>query len=276
MKMRLIVSLAAVAAACVSGCAGTRIAPPQIAPWVQVASVERMRQPIPSSRGTAASQQNSVVNRIDQRLNPAAVRVCQRTFSNPQDCLGLLRSRTLTVFSQDSRINAFVGDKYDIALLGGLISHAGSDDEIASVLAHEYSHALLGHPHRSARNRLGGMLVGAAIGAALGAKTDTPEWVDLGVRLGFESGNLVFSRSMELEADHLGMFILHEAGYDLSAATDFHVRMMNYVARGAPTGMKGLLGFISTHPPPARRIESLIVTQAQIEAGARRPAWKKK
>lgn len=34
---------------------------------------------------------------------------------------------------------------------------AGSDDEIASVLAHEYSHALLGHVARSANNSMAGM-----------------------------------------------------------------------------------------------------------------------
>ena len=274
-KTRFILLLS-LAAACLSGCAGTRIATPQVAPWVQSASFNRTNKPIPSPRHTPSSDQILVVNRIDERINPAAIRICQRTFNNPQDCFGLLRSRKIRVLGSDSRINAFVGDKYDITFLGGLIFHAGSDDEIASVLAHEYSHALLGHPQKSMRNRLGGMLIGMAIGAAVGAKTENPDWVDLGARVGFETGNLVFSRSMELEADHLGMFILHEAGYDMSSATDFHVRMRNYEARGESTGIKGLLGFITTHPPPERRIDKMIATQAQIEAGAQRPSWKKK
>ena len=126
------------------------------------------------------------------------------------------------------------------------------------------------------KNRLAGVLIGAVLGAAVGAKTDNPSWVDLGVRAGFEAGSLAFSRSMELEADHLGVFILHEAGYDMKAATDFHVRLRNYVASGVSTGVNGFLGFMSTHPPPERRIDKLIATEAQIQAGARSPSWMKK
>ncbi len=268
--------LATAAISGLGGCATPRLAPPTVASWTFSAARERMQSPIPTSRWTGASDQIALINRIDRRIMPATIRVCQRTFNNPEACPGLLRRRTLEVRVNDAGINAFVGTNYNLLLLGGLISHAGSDDEIAAVLAHEYSHALLAHPGKSERNRLGGMLIGAAIGAAIGAKTDNPEWVNLGVRVGFETGNLMFSRSMELEADHLGMFILHEAGYDLRRATDFHVRMMHYAARGATVGVKGLLGFIATHPPPERRIDNMIATQQLIEAGARRPAWKKK
>ena len=133
---------ALVAGASLNGCAGTRIATPKIAPSIRDASADRMRKPIPRSRLTATSDQIPVVNRIDARINPAAIRVCQRTFTNADQCVGLLRSRTLTVYEGDARINAFVGDRYDISMLGGLISHAGSDGEIAYALAHEYSHAV--------------------------------------------------------------------------------------------------------------------------------------
>ncbi len=268
--------LLAVAVVSLCGCAGTRIMAPQIAPWVSIASQDRMREPLPESRRTHGSAQLAVVNRVDGSVLPAAIRVCQRTFRNPESCPALFRGRTLTVRFDDSRINAFVGDKYDVVLLGGLISHAGSDAEIAAVLAHEYSHALLGHPRKSMRNALGGMLIGAAIGAMIGAKTDDPAWVDLGARIGFESGNLVFSRAMEIEADHLAMFIMHEAGYDIARATDFHVRMTRLQAQGASIGAKGLLGFISTHPPPDRRIDQMIATEQMIASGVRSPMWKKK
>ena len=275
MKTRIML-IVGVAAVCLGGCARPRLMTPQIAPWVQTASWERMQQSIPNSRWTPGGDQIAVVNRIDERLRPAAIRVCQRSFRDPESCSGLFRARTLEVRFNDQRINAFVGDKYDLVLLGGLISHAGSDDEIASVLTHEYSHALLRHPQKSMSNRLGGMLIGMAIGAAVGAKTDEPDFVSLGARVGFEAGNLVFSRAMELEADHLGMFILHEAGYDIRAASQFHIRMRNIQSGGATVGPKGLLGFISTHPPPERRIDKMIATEELIEAGVRRPTWKKK
>lgn len=267
-------AVAALAASWLSGCAGTRIMTPAIDPSIQAASQQRARQPIPASRRTPRSDQIGLVGRIDGRLRPAAIRVCQRSFGTPEGCRAAFGSRTLDVRVSDSRINAFVGDKYDVVLLGGLVSHAGSDDEIAAVLAHEYSHALLRHPQKTQMNRLGGLLIGAAIGAAVGAKTDDPDLADLGARAGFEAGNLVFSRSMELEADHLGMFILHEAGYDVSAASHFHIRMMKLAARGSSTGAKGFLGFISTHPSPERRIDKIIATERLIQNGATSPRWK--
>ena len=264
-------------AACLSGCAGTRIAIPQITPVVQTASSERMQQGIPHSRWTKGEkQQIAVVNRIDERLRPAAIRVCQFTFSDYWACQGNFRNRTLEVRFNDNRINAFVGGKYNLTLLGGLIAHAGSDDEIAAVLSHEYSHALLRHPQKAMANRLGGMLIGMAVGAALGAKNDNPDLIDVGGQVGIEAGNLVFSRAMELEADHLGMFILHEAGYDIKAASQFHMRMRKIQAEGATTGPKGILGFISTHPSPERRISKMIATEKLIMAGVRHPMWKNK
>ena len=272
-KITLIMGVASV---CLSGCAGTRIAIPQITPLVQTASWERTQQSIPNPRWTKGGEQIAVVNRIDERLRPAAIRVCQRSFRDPESCPKLLRSRTIEVRVNDDRINAFVGDKYDLVLLGGLIARAGSDDEIAAVLTHEYSHALLRHPQKAMSNRVGGMLIGMAIGIAVGAKTDNPDFISLGEQVGIEAGNLVFSRSMELEADHLGMFILHEAGYDIRAASQFHIRMGNIQSGGATTGPKGLLGFISTHPSPERRIDKMIATEKLIAAGVRRPTWKKK
>ena len=256
------------------GCAGTRILTPQIGPHIHTASLVRMGQSIPNSRLTPENERTAVVNRIDKRVNEAAIRVCQRSFNNPGSCPGIFQKRTLVVKFDDGRINASVGEKYDLTVLGGLVAYAGSDDEIAAVLAHEYSHAVLGHPGKSAANAGLGMLAGIAAGTYVGVKTENPDFVDLGAQIGYGVGTLVFSKSMELTADHFGMFILHEAEYDIRAAAQFHIRMMKLEAEGATSDEKGLLGFLHTHPSPERRIQKLMATEEMIFSGDRTPSWR--
>ena len=60
---------------------------------------------------------------------------------------------------------------------------------------------------------------------------------------------------MELEADHFGRFIMDEAGYDVRAASHFHMRMMGMLADGATTDEEGILDIFRTHAAPERRIE---------------------
>ena len=48
--------------------------------------------------------------------------------------------------------------------------------------------------------------------------------------MGAGIGNLVFSKAMRLTAQHGGMLILSEAGYDIRSAAQFHIRIMKFLA----------------------------------------------
>lgn len=260
----------------VSGCASTRLARAPVTPAVQVAVAQRLRQSPPPARHTPASEMLSVVTDVDKRVWKAAVSVCERTFSNPQDCSAIMLQRTLTVMHEEPDINAYVGSGYDLTILGGLVAAAGSDDEIAMVLAHEYAHALLGHVASSNANSGLGALVGLAAGIALATTvaSDAENATDIitgGAQVGTRYGDLAFSEGMELEADHLGMFILHEAGYDISRSSDFFLRMISIQRDRERSGQEGVLGFLRTHPSDADRIHNLLATENMIKLGARRP-----
>ncbi len=135
-----------------AGCSGIRMALPQTDATTQRSMNALFNAPLAPSRRTIPDERFDVVVRVDEKGNSAAVRVCRRAFANPQSCAGLIQNRTMTVFYDDEGINAFVGGNYDLTVLGGLISAAGTDDEIAMVLAHEYSHALMGHVARTGSN----------------------------------------------------------------------------------------------------------------------------
>ena len=262
------------------GCATPKLARPFVSYETRAEVARRWNEALVPSRLTPVSERGMVVYNIDMRINSAAVKVCQRTFSNPQDCPSLLGKRTLNVISEDNDANAFVGGKFDITVLGGLVSMAGNDDEIAFALAHEYSHALMGHVAKREANSGLGILAGLAAGIAVAAATgsDFATGTDItmsSMGIGEQIGSLSFSKDMELEADYLGMFILDEAGYEMRGGVDFIQRLSGLQRQREANGQKGVLGFIKTHPSDTKRVENLIATERVVSAGKKRPSWKK-
>ena len=244
----------------------------------RVQLVEMFRSPVDSPRRIPPTERLKVINKIDKRVLPAAITVCQRTFSNSGNCAPLLTRRTLVVYPKHEGINAFVGDRYNLGVLGGLVRISGNDDELAFVLAHEYSHALMGHVQKMMRNQMIGQLVGglaglgvaAAAGADLGSAS-TGQAIDGGMNI----GALRFSKGMELEADHLAMFILAESGYDPDKAMQFFMRTYQIQRRYNQAGNRQAVGFLSTHPSDEERLMRLAVTKELIKQGMDRPRWKK-
>ena len=137
----------------VSGCAGVKMNLPDPDHNTRSQLAERFNSSIEQSRNIPPHDRLEVVNRVDRKVVSAAVRVCQRTFNNPENCAQSLYQRKLTVYHKSEGVNAFVGRNYDLYVLGGLVSISGSDDELAFVLAHEYTHALMGHVQKGMRNQ---------------------------------------------------------------------------------------------------------------------------
>ncbi len=115
------------------------------------------------------------------------------------------------------------------------------------------------------------------LGISQAADTDsagTADIIDAGLDAGRQIGSLAFSKDMEIEADHLGIFILDEAGYDMRKGIGLHVRLNRIQIARQRRGQAGLLGFLETHPHPDERIQKLLATKSMIDRGAVRPAWK--
>ena len=268
--------------ALVSGCAGVKMSMPDPDRNTHSQLVELFQSPVDNPRHTPPDGRLEVVNRIDKRILPATISVCQRTFSNPQDCPGLLRQRTLTVYAEHEGINAFVDGSLNLSVLGGMVREVGNDDELAFVLAHEYSHSLMGHIQKTMRNQMLGQLAGglAGLGVAAAAGVDLSsasagQVIDGGVNIGGTLGSLRFSKGMELEADHLAMFILNESGYDMDKAIQYCQRQGQIQYQHNWDGSQQVLGFFETHPSDEERLMRLAVTRELIRQGMDRPRWKK-
>ena len=263
------------------GCAGTRIALPQPDAITRAELVELFNSPAAPARGVLTDNRIGVIDQIDRRVLPAAVSVCQRTFRDPENCSGQLYGRTLVVDADNEDINAFVGDRFNVTVLGGLVRSAGSDDEIALVLAHEYAHAMLGHVATTRANAMWGEALGGLAGLAIIAaaadyvtEAQIEEIALTSTALGAAMGQTVFSKDMELEADHLALLILIEARYDPDTSMQFFQRTLRLQHQMNIGGQGQIVGFFVTHPSDEERLLRLLATKTMIEQGADRPVWK--
>ena len=152
-------------------------------------------------------------------------------------------------------INAFAFPGGFLFVNYGVILAADNEAELASVMAHEIAHVAAHHAARQmTRAQMFNLafipliFVGGGVGLAV------QEAVELAIPL----GTTKFARSLEAEADYLGVEYLYKAGYDPQALISFFERVQ--------AGEKQEPGFaakaFSTHPQTADRIKK---TQREID-----------
>jgi predicted Zn-dependent protease len=125
---------------------------------------------------------------------------------------------------QSREVNAFCLPAGEIVVYTGILPVAETDDQLATVLSHEMSHALAHHgSERVAREQRGG-----------GKFTQ-----------------LKYDRYQESEADHIGVFLMAFAGYDPNAAVEFWLRMARLGDGREPPEI------LSDHPSHETRIKQL-------------------
>ncbi|MCZ4354340.1 M48 family metallopeptidase [Roseovarius aestuarii] len=124
-----------------------------------------------------------------------------------------------------------------------LIAQVRNRDELAFVMGHEAAHHISGHLDRQRTNAMAGAILLGGLAAITGAGQGAVQSAtDLGATVGARS----YSKDFELEADALGTVIAKRAGYD-------PVRGAAFFTQIADPGDR----FLGTHPPNARRIETV-------------------
>lgn len=146
----------------------------------------------------------------------------------------------------DASVNAWCMPGGKMAVYTGLITKLDiTDDELAQVMGHEISHALL-HHGRERMSRAVATNVGLQVGSiATGVNLSGLESVAM---IALELPN---SRTAETEADVLGMEIAARAGYNPNAAVSLWQKMAT-VSGNAKTPE-----WLSTHPSDQTRIANL-------------------
>jgi predicted Zn-dependent protease len=168
------------------------------------------------------------------------------------EAAGLDGRCTFTLVNSDV-VNAFAVPGCYIYVTRGLMGIVNSEDELASVLAHELGHIAARHSQRQQRRSLWRGLGVLAVQVLTGSERLT--------RIAGEAAaffTLRYSRSQEYEADDLGLGFLRGAGYDPYAAADMLDalgRQESFLARTSGRDeARSLPEWTRTHPLTANRI----------------------
>jgi len=166
----------------------------------------------------------------------------------------------------DDTVNAFCMPGGKIVMFSGILSVANTEEKVAFILGHEMAHALLDHSRTriSAQNAQNTIASAAWIGSiamdlvglgSLGSLTRAATNVAT-VGSQFLLMN-PWGRDQELEADRLGMLIIHWAGYDISDIPAFWQSMSAQNSNEHD--------FFSTHPADSKRIAAMNELIHEIE-----------
>ncbi len=153
-------------------------------------------------------------------------------------------------------INAFAVPGGVIGVHNGLLTYAQTEDELATVLAHEIAHLSQRHFSRRVEFQksqqplnLAAMLAGFVLMATAGG--DAGMAALTAAQAAAQDSALRYSRSNEAEADRVGMQTLVDAGMDPHAAPAMFERMLQ-ATRYA--GGNRVPEFLRTHPLSENRI----------------------
>lgn len=172
------------------------------------------------------------------------------------------------VVFENKQINAFAMAGGKVGVFTGLFKIAKTDDEIASVIAHEIAHVTAKHVHEKLSQEMTVNTIGAigAIGMGVaGTPGITAMALESAYGLTTGVGALAFDRKKEKEADYIGLMYMARAGYDPQAAITVLERLE---AESATEPAQPAI--LSTHPTHPERIVALMdaLPKAQKERGA--------
>jgi beta-barrel assembly-enhancing protease len=168
-----------------------------------------------------------------------------------------------------SDVNAFALPGGFMYINRGLVEAAGSEAELAGVMAHEISHVALRHGtnqvSRAYLAQAGLGVLGALLGGGGGGST--AQIVGAVGGFGLNATFLKFSRDAERQADLMGAQILAGAGYDPMAMANFFEQLREMQGRD-PSSIER---FFSSHPAPADRSQHVQRETQMLQVRERPP-----
>lgn len=164
----------------------------------------------------------------------------------------------VVVFNDDSA-NAFALPGKKIGVHTGIMKVATTPDQLAAVIGHEIGHVMAKHSAERMSIQFASSTGQQLLGAVLANSQEQAAVIGaLGAGLLQYGVVLPFSRTHESEADHIGLILMAQAGFQPAASIDLWHNMAA-ASNGAPPE------FLSTHPSHQTRIDQLQELQATAQ-----------
>ena len=169
------------------------------------------------------------------------------------------------VVDDDKTVNAFCMPGGKVVVYTGIMNVTQNEDALAVVMGHEIAHALANHGNERMSQGLVTQLGLRSLDIALSQKpSQTRNLLLSAAGAGAQVGLLLpFSRKHESEADEIGLYLTAMAGYNPAEAAPFWGRMNKLSGSRPPE-------FLSTHPDPKKRSDTLRALVPKAQAYARR------
>jgi predicted Zn-dependent protease len=174
------------------------------------------------------------------------------------------------VVFDNPQINAFAMAGGKVGVFSGLFKIARTEDQLASVIAHEIAHVTAKHVHEKLSRELAVSTVGTVGmigGLAGGASGLTVEALSQVYGLTTGITGFAFDRKKEKEADYMGLMYMARAGYDPREAVKV-LEALELESANDPVPP----AFLSTHPSHPERILELMDAMPKALAERERSA----
>jgi predicted Zn-dependent protease len=194
------------------------------------------------------------LDRNDDRINRARDIVARLTQRSNQNNVW-----HVYVLTGDRVVNAAATRGNYIFVWTGMLKTVKSNDELASVLAHEIAHVLAGHtqptPAEEA-SQIFAQISSTAAKQAIYAQGAEAALASLAGVLVAETMEALLvnpeAQRKELEADMIGLYLMADSGYNPELSVQFWERVQN-----DPSFANSTLQFLSSHPSSDERIAHL-------------------
>ena len=149
-------------------------------------------------------------------------------------------------------INAFALPGGKVFITRGLLARFTNEAQLAGVLGHEVGHVTAQHIDERISRAMGVEILAQVAAAAVGNQSAWAQAVPMVVGVGGQGYLLKFGRDQERESDILGMRYMVQAGYDPHGMLEVMEVLAEASQGNSPPE------FLSTHPHPKTRIETIM------------------
>jgi len=244
-----------------SACSGHKAVAPGTIPALEFGSFHSEAEALPIVK--SFSEQNNyplvTTKKESQRVGNVLKRLAK--------ALGAPENKVWPHYVVDAgdEVNAAAINKQLIVVYKAMLDKVKSDDQLATVLAHEVAHIVAKHgDDENLAEKTGwinatGMALGTAASVAVSVAGGGSGLADLAGdstatatgMIGYGGFIQSYSRAQEYEADQIGLMIMAKAGYNPDIAIDFWKNAKEIF------GGSGGFAFFSTHPSESDRVSEL-------------------